>query len=143
METIREPFDNSADASPVVFFSFFLRNAHTHNRGESAFCLRIPGRSSIRFYTSRKKPSYSQLLERFVLLPGVSWSTKYVVLRTPASSSGRFRYAPRARIRPDSENIRFASRWAKSGRDQGGKSERDSAIIKESEQMADVGAALK
>lgn len=51
-------------------------------RRESAFCLRIPRRSSIRFYISLKKPSYSQLLERFVLLPRVSWSAKYVVLRT-------------------------------------------------------------
>lgn len=145
METIREPFDNSADASPVVFFLFsFATHTHTHTTAENLHSV----------YVSQGDPRFGFIpLGRNLHTRNCSNDSYYsrgCRGRQNTSFCGHrilvraFRYAPRARIRPDSENIRFASWWPKSGgRGTGGKSERDSAIIKESEQMADVGAALK
>lgn len=144
METIREPFDNSADASPVVFF--FFPSQHTHTQPRRICILFTYPRAILDSVLYLSEETFILAIARTIrITPGGVVVDKIRRFADTASFVRAFRYAPRARIRPDSENIRFASRWAKSGRDRGrgGESERDSAIIKESEQMADVGAALK
>lgn len=72
-------------------------------------------------YLSEEAFIHSQLPERFALLPRASCSAKYAVLRTLHLPPWTFRYAPRAPIRPDGENIRpeFAGDNKRKGADGG------------------------
>lgn len=80
---IRDSFDNRC------FFRGFFFLREINKLRESAFCLRIPRRSSIRFYTSLKKPSYA-IARTIRITPAGVVVGKIHRFADTASSSRRF-----------------------------------------------------